>query len=132
MNNILSNGNHTNDNNTTASWVWHGMYIWCLILNRTHTNDNNITISSSSLPVVAVTVAVALPWVRCVYSTYSGTTNNHSLSLSVLHAGRVRRVMYTNDKTTPSSPSLCVPVLGDWVPIGIHHFFPSLFHLSSF
>jgi len=52
MNNVLSNGNHT--------------------------NDNNITIPSSFLSVVAVTVAVALSWVRCVYSTYSGTTSIHS------------------------------------------------------
>ena len=90
MNNILSNGNHKNDNNTTAPWVRHGMYIRYVILNPTHTNDNNITISSSSLSVVAVTVAVALPWVRCVYSTYSG----------ILHAGRLRRIMYTNDNIT--------------------------------
>ena len=43
-----------------------------------------ISLSSSSLSVVAVTVAVALPWVRCVHSTCSDTTNNHSLLPSVL------------------------------------------------
>ena len=106
MNNILSNGNHKNNNNTTAPWVRHGMYIRYVILNRTHTNDNNITLSSSCLSVVAVTVAVALPWVRRVYSTFSGTTNNHSLSLSVLHAGQVQRVMYTNDNNTSTPSSL--------------------------
>ena len=42
INNVLSNGNHTNDTNTTAP--------------------------SSSLSVDAVTVAAALPWVRSVYS----------------------------------------------------------------
>ena len=40
MNNVLSNGNHTNDNNNTAP--------------------------SSSLLVDAFTVAVTLPWVRRV------------------------------------------------------------------
>ena len=51
INNVLSNGNHTNDNNTT--------------------------IPSSFLSVVAVTVAVALPWVRCIQYLI-GTTNNPS------------------------------------------------------
>ena len=42
INNVLSNGNHTNDTNTTAP--------------------------SSSLSDNGVTVAIASPWVRCVYS----------------------------------------------------------------
>ena len=40
------------------------------------------------LSVDAVIVAVALAWVWYVYSTYSG----------ILHAGRVRRIMYMNDR----------------------------------
>jgi len=69
-------------------------------------------------------VREALPWVRCVYSTYSGTTNNHSLSLSVLHAGRVRRVMYTNDNntSTPSSSLSAGAVAYPWIrPNRVQH-----------
>ena len=90
---------------------WYGMYIRYVIPNRTHTNDNNTTIPSSSLLVVAVTVAVTLTCVQCVYSTYSGTTNNHS------HAGQVRRIMYTNDNntSTPSSSFSAVTVTYPWI-----------------
>jgi len=76
MNNVLSNGNHTNINNNTAP--------------------------SSSLSIDAVAVAVAMSWVRHVYGI-----------------GR-----HGNNYKSPSSPSLCVPVLGDWVPLGMYHFFP--------
>jgi len=76
MNNVLSNGNHTNNNNNTAP--------------------------SSSLSVDAVAVAVAMSWVRHVYGI-----------------GR-----HGNNYKSPSSTSLCVPVLGDWVPLGMYHFFP--------
>jgi len=76
MNNVLSNGNHTNNNNNTAP--------------------------SSSLSVDAVAVAVAMSWIRHVYGI-----------------GR-----HGNNYKSPSSTSLCVPVLGDWVPLGMYHFFP--------
>ena len=45
INNVLSNGNHTNDNNTTA----HSSFL------------------SATTVAVAVAVAVALPWVRHAY-----------------------------------------------------------------
>mmetsp|Transcript_19156 Transcript_19156/g.20607 ORF Transcript_19156/g.20607 Transcript_19156/m.20607 type:complete len:99 (-) Transcript_19156:17-313(-) len=67
-----------------------------------HTNNNNNTAPSSSLSVDAVAVAVVMSWIRHVYGI-----------------GR-----HGNNYKSPSSPSLCVPVLGDLVPIGIHHFFP--------
>ena len=76
MNNIFSNGNHKNDNNTTAPFsslsvdancrscclvmgTAFGKYIRYVIHNRTHTTDINTTIPSFSLSVDAVTVAVA-------------------------------------------------------------------------
>ena len=64
-----------------------------------YVNDYNTTISSSSLSVVAVTVAVALPWIRCVqylfgYDMPLGATN------------------YTNDNntSTPSSSLAAVAI----------------------
>ena len=58
MNNVLSNGNHTNDNNTTAS---SSSLLVDVLSNGNHKNDNNTTAPSSSLSVDTVTVAVALP-----------------------------------------------------------------------
>ena len=47
-----------------------------VLSSRNQTNDTNTTIPSSSLSVIAITVAVALSWIRCVYSIYSPTPNN--------------------------------------------------------
>ena len=60
--NVLSNGTHTNDNNTTAPSSYLSIDV---LSNGNNTNDNNSTAPSSSL--YAVTVAVSLPWVRRVY-----------------------------------------------------------------
>ena len=51
MHNILSNGNHKNDNNTT--------------------------VASSSLLVDAVALAVALPWIWYIYTRYQWHGNNY-------------------------------------------------------
>ena len=59
-----------------------------VLFNGNHMNDNNTTIPSSSLTVVAVTVAIALPWVWCVYSTYSIRVRQ------ITYACRVRRIMF--------------------------------------
>ena len=72
------------------------------ILSRGNDTNGNTTDSSSSLSVDAVAVAVAMSWIRHVYGI-----------------GR-----HGNNYKSPSSPSLCVPVLGDWVPLGMYHFFP--------
>ena len=48
---------------------WSCWLIYNILSNGSHTNDNNATAPSSSLLVDAVTVAVTLPLVRCVYST---------------------------------------------------------------
>ena len=84
-----------------------------------HTNDNNTTTSSSSLSDGAAPVAVAYPWVRCVYSTVP------------------KRIRHDNEQYIFSSPSPFVPVLGDWVPVGGRHIFSfslpflSLSHFNS-
>jgi len=53
-----------NDNNTTAPL---SSLLVDVLSNGNHTNDNNTTAPSSSLSVEAVTVTVALPWIRHVY-----------------------------------------------------------------
>ena len=89
-----------------------------VLLNKNHTNDYNTTSLSSSFLDVAVIVAVALALVRCVYSNYSVQANNHSaMKLSVLHAGRVQRIMYTNDNnsSTPFSSLSAGAVAYPWI-----------------
>ena len=58
INNVLFNGNHTNDNNTTTSSSSLPVDV---LSNGNHKNDNNTTAPSSSLSV---------PWVRPVYRVY--------------------------------------------------------------
>ena len=127
--NILSNGNHTNDNNTTVPSSsllvdatvavtttnnhlrWY-CYQYCMLgatnyvlSDGNDTNDYNTTTPSSSLlaSTAATAVVVVYPRVRHKYSTWSvyGTTIHNKY---------------------PSSSSLCIPVLSDWVPVYI--FFP--------
>ena len=80
------------------------------ILSGNGTNDNITSTPSSSLSVATATIPVACPWVKYKYSTLNGygTTINN---------------------TSPSFPSFCVHILGDWVPIAMCHFFPFLLPL---
>ena len=85
--------------NSVSTFYFHycmsGAAINNVLSNGNHTNDNNTSIPSSFLSVVAVTVAVALPWVQCVYAI--------SIACRPCATNYVR-IMYTNDNNT-STPS---------------------------